>query len=38
MGNPEKITEIGENARNFVEKEHHYIRIAERYLQVWNQK
>lgn len=36
--NPEKITEIGENARNFVEKEHHYIRIAELYLQVWNQK
>lgn len=33
--NPEQISKIGKNAREFVEKEHHYIKIAERYLQTW---
>ncbi|HET8884830.1 MAG TPA: glycosyltransferase, partial [Salinimicrobium sp.] len=34
--NPKMIIEIGKNARDFVLKEHHYIRIAEKYLQVWS--
>lgn len=33
--NPEKLVKIGKNARAFVEKEHHYIKIAERYLENW---
>lgn len=33
--NPEELTKIGKNARAFVEKEHHYIKIAERYLENW---
>jgi len=33
--NPEKIKEIGRNARTFIEREHHYIKIAERYLETW---
>jgi glycosyltransferase involved in cell wall biosynthesis len=34
--NPDEIIAIGKRARAFIEKEHHYIRIAEKYLQVWN--
>lgn len=34
--NPEKIQEIGKNARLFIEREHNYISIAKKYLQVWN--
>lgn len=33
--NPSKITEISTNARAFVEKEHHYISIAQRYINQW---
>jgi len=33
--NPSKIFLIGENARKFVEEEHHYIKIAEKYIAVW---
>lgn len=33
--NPEKITAIGKRARAFIEKEHNFIQIAEKYLQVW---
>ncbi|MFN3639861.1 MAG: glycosyltransferase [Flavobacterium sp.] len=33
--NPAKIKEIGRNARAFIEREHHYIKIAERYLDTW---
>ncbi|TRX32432.1 glycosyltransferase family 4 protein [Flavobacterium sp. ZT3R18] len=33
--NPEEITAIGKRARAFIEKEHDYIKIAERYLEVW---
>lgn len=33
--NPEYIRSISENARAFIEKEHHYIRIAERYIDTW---
>ena len=34
--NPEKIIEISKNARAFIEKEHHYTVIAQKYLDVWN--
>ena len=34
--NPEEITAISKRARAFIEKEHHYIKIAEKYLEVWN--
>jgi glycosyltransferase involved in cell wall biosynthesis len=36
INNPKLIAEISKNARNFIEKEHNYIKIAERYLSVWN--
>ncbi len=32
---PEQISEIGKNARVFVEQEHEYIRIAQKYLDFW---
>ena len=34
--NPKKIEEISKNARKFVEKEHHYIKIAQKYIEVWD--
>lgn len=37
IDNPSEILAISRNARAFIEKEHHYIRIAERYLQTWEQ-
>lgn len=33
--NPQEIIAIGKRARTFVEKEHDYVRIADKYLQVW---
>lgn len=33
--NPEKIIQISKNARNFIEKEHDYCKIAEKYISVW---
>lgn len=36
INNPEKITEIGNNARNFIIKHHHYQLVAEQYLTTWN--
>ena len=33
--NPEKIISISRNARNFIEREHHYIAVAKKYLEVW---
>lgn len=33
--NPQEIIKISQNARAFVEKEHDYVKIAERYLGVW---
>lgn len=33
--NPKEIIKFGKNARHFVEKEHDYVRIAEKYLEVW---
>ncbi|MGY3794918.1 glycosyltransferase family protein [Aquimarina sp. 433] len=35
--NPEKIIEIGKNARKFIEEEHHYKEIAKRYADVWKE-
>ena len=34
--NPQEIIEIGKRARLFIEKEHDYIKIAERYLDKWD--
>jgi glycosyltransferase involved in cell wall biosynthesis len=34
--NPDEIIAIGKRARAFIEKEHNYIKIAEKYLKVWN--
>lgn len=34
--NPEELIAIGERARVFVEKEHDYIKISQKYLDVWN--
>lgn len=34
--NPTKLIEISKNARQFVEKEHHYVTCAERYIKTWN--
>jgi len=33
--NPEKIAEIGKNARQFVEMHHDHVQVAKQYLQVW---
>lgn len=33
--NPDEIMAMGRRARAFVEKEHHYIAIAKKYLAVW---
>ncbi|MDC8001652.1 glycosyltransferase [Aequorivita todarodis] len=34
--NPEKLQAISKNARAFIEREHHYISIAKKYLEVWD--
>lgn len=36
--NPSMIEAIGTKARNFIEKEHNYIKIAEKYLAVWDKQ
>jgi glycosyltransferase involved in cell wall biosynthesis len=33
--NPEEIIAIGKRARAFIEKEHDYVKIAKKYLKVW---
>lgn len=33
--NPAEIIAIGKRARTFVEKEHNYLKIAEKYLETW---
>ncbi|MES2748457.1 MAG: glycosyltransferase, partial [Bacteroidota bacterium] len=33
--NKERISAIGKRARNFIENEHQYIKIAEKYLATW---
>ena len=32
---PNKIIEIGKNARNFIEEHHHYKKVAEKYLEAY---
>lgn len=34
--NPEELTLIGKRARQFIEKEHHFVKIAEIYTESWN--
>ncbi|NBL65332.1 glycosyltransferase [Flavobacterium sp. NST-5] len=34
--NPEEITAIAQNARQFIEEKHHYVNVAKKYLGVWN--
>ncbi len=36
--NPAEIIAIGKRARTFIEKEHHYTKIAEKYVDVWTKK
>lgn len=33
--NPNELIAIGKRARAFIEKEHNYIKIAEKYLEIW---
>jgi hypothetical protein len=33
--NPEELIAIGKRARLFIEKEHEYLKIAEKYLKIW---
>jgi glycosyltransferase involved in cell wall biosynthesis len=33
--NPNEIEAIGIRARAFVEKEHNYVKVAEKYLKAW---
>ena len=33
--NPERINTIGSNARKFIEREHNYVEIAQKYIEVW---
>ena len=33
--NPNQIIAIGKNAREFIEKEHHYINSAQKFLDKW---
>nr|WP_321236285.1 glycosyltransferase [uncultured Psychroserpens sp.] len=35
---PEKIIEIAHNARQFIEAEHNYIEIAQKYIDTWQKK
>jgi len=35
IDNPHQIEAISQRARAFIEQEHHYIKIAEKYLQTW---
>jgi len=32
---PSKLVEIGLSARKFIEKEHHYVKVAEKYVKTW---
>ncbi|RXR32117.1 glycosyltransferase family 1 protein [Flavobacterium piscinae] len=35
IDNPQEIITIGKNARAFIEREHDYLKIAKKYLEVW---
>lgn len=34
--NPEEIKALGNRAKAFIDKEHDYVKVAQRYLEVWN--
>ncbi|PXY43454.1 glycosyltransferase [Flavobacterium hydrophilum] len=34
--NPQEIIKIGKQAKAFIDKEHNYIKIAQKYLDIWN--
>ena len=34
--NPNEIIEIGKRAKAFVEKEHDFVKVAKKYLEIWN--
>lgn len=34
--NPGEIERIGKNAQAFIEREHNYINVAKKYLEIWN--
>ena len=36
--NPAEIKAIGKRARAFIEKEHHYLEIAQRYVDIWQEQ
>ena len=36
INNPKQIAMISKNARNFIEKEHNYINIAQKYVDLWS--
>lgn len=36
--NPVEIIAVGKRARAFIEKEHHYTKIAEKYLETWKKE
>jgi glycosyltransferase involved in cell wall biosynthesis len=38
IDNPEKIIEISKRARTFIEQEHDYIKIAQKYIDTWTSK
>jgi glycosyltransferase involved in cell wall biosynthesis len=38
INNSFEINKIGKNARLFIEKEHHYIKIAQQYIDIWQNK
>ena len=33
--NPDKLVEISKNARAFIEREHHYLKVAQTYVTTW---
>ena len=35
IDNPDEIIGIGKRARTFVEKEHHYINVSKKYVEIW---
>ena len=37
IDNPTEIIAIGKRARAFIEKEHEYIKIAEKFVRVWQE-
>ena len=36
IDNPQEIERIGQNAKAFIKREHHYVKIAEKYLEIYS--